>query len=148
MYVTLTLIGLLVLCTLLIVFFRRRGEQRRLEEHSITAETLHALLDVHPRPVLLDVRLPLDLLADSEIIPGARRVPPKEILANPALIPSDEDAVIYCTCPSDETSRAILQRALALQFYRVKLLKGGLAAWKAAGYPVERYESSFRLDTA
>jgi 3-mercaptopyruvate sulfurtransferase SseA len=35
-----------------------------------------------------------------------------------------------------------------LQITRVKFLKGGLAAWKAKGYPVERYDKSFHLDTA
>ena len=47
------------------------------------------------------------------------------------LIPKEKDSVAYCTCPSDKTSRAILHRALAMHFFRVKFLKGGLAAWKA-----------------
>jgi rhodanese-related sulfurtransferase len=98
--------------------------------------------------LLFDVRLPLDLLADSEIIPGAVRVPPKDILENPSLIPRDEDTVVYCTCPSDKTSRTISQRAHALNFLRVRFLKGGLAAWKQKGYPVEPYRDSFHLDTA
>jgi 3-mercaptopyruvate sulfurtransferase SseA len=34
-----------------------------------------------------------------------------------------------------------------MHFMQVKFLKGGLAAWKAKGYPVERYEKSFHLDT-
>jgi 3-mercaptopyruvate sulfurtransferase SseA len=34
-----------------------------------------------------------------------------------------------------------------MNFSRVRLLKGGLAGWKAKGYPVERYEKSFHLDT-
>jgi rhodanese-related sulfurtransferase len=137
-----------LLCLSLIFLIKRIQDRRVLEQHSITAEGLHALLASHAKPLIFDVRLPLDLLADSEIIPGARRVPPKEVRENPALIPREEDAVIYCTCPSDKTSREILRRALAAHFIRVKLLKGGIAAWKAAGYPVERYESSFHLDNA
>jgi hypothetical protein len=35
----------------------------------------------------------------------------------------------------------------AMHFLRVKFLKGGLAGWKAKGYPVERYEKPFHLDT-
>jgi rhodanese-related sulfurtransferase len=91
--------------------------------------------------------VPLDLLAYSEIIPGATRIPPKEIMENPSLIPKEEDAVIYCTCPDDKTSREILRRARGLNFSRLKILRGGLAGWKAKGYPVEPYEKSFRLDT-
>jgi rhodanese-related sulfurtransferase len=95
--------------------------------------------------LLFDVRQPLDLLAYPEIIPGARRIPPSEVLENPSLIPREKDTVVYCTCPSDKTSRIVLRRALALQFFRIKFLKGGLAAWKANGYPVERYQEVFHL---
>ena len=56
--------------------------------------------------------------------------------------------MVYCTCASDKTSRMILQRARASNFLRVKFLKGGLAAWKAKGYPVEPYTTPFHLDTA
>jgi rhodanese-related sulfurtransferase len=38
-----------------------------------------------------------------------------------------------------------LHRALAQHFFRIKFLKGGLAAWKAKGYPVEPYNESFHL---
>ena len=50
---------------------------------------------------------------------------------------------MYCTCPSDKTSRAILRRALGLHFLRIKFLRGGLAAWKMNGYPVEPYKVLF-----
>ena len=95
--------------------------------------------------LLFDVRQPLDLLANAEMIPGAKRIPPKEVLENPSLIPKERDSIVYCTCPSDKTSRTVLRRALALHLLRVKFLKGGLAAWKAKGYPLEPYKESFRL---
>ena len=79
---------------------------------------------------------------------GQKRIPPKEVLENPSLIPRDKDAVAYCTCPGDKTSRLVIRRARALHFDRVKFLKGGLAAWKAKGYPVEPYLESFHLDRA
>jgi rhodanese-related sulfurtransferase len=128
-------------------WIRSRRNHRLLEEHSITAEGLHTLLSANHDVLIFDVRQPLDMLADSEIIPGATRLAPQEIIENPSLIPKERDAVVYCTCPSDETSRSILHRALALKFVRIKLLRGGLAAWKAKGYPVERYTKPFRLDT-
>jgi rhodanese-related sulfurtransferase len=40
------------------------------------------------------------------------------------------------------------RRALALNFLKVKFLRGGLAAWKQRGYPVEPYRETFHLDTA
>jgi rhodanese-related sulfurtransferase len=118
-----------------------------MEQYSITTEELHALLASNEEVLLFDVRQPLDLLAYPEIIPKARRIDPNEVLERPALIPKEKDAVVYCTCPSDKTSRAVLRRALALQFFRMKFLKGGLAAWKAKGYPVEPYQEVFHLYT-
>ena len=123
-------------------------DRRKLEKYSIDAEELHRLLELKEDIVVLDVRQPLDLLAHSEIIPGAVRVPPKEVMEQAGLIPKDKDSVLYCTCVSEKTSRMVLESALRLQFSRIKFLKGGLAAWKEKGYPVEVYDKPFHLDTA
>jgi rhodanese-related sulfurtransferase len=138
------------LCVLIfgIVRWKRLRDRRELEQHCIEPEALHELLISNKKVLVFDVRQPLDLLAYSEIIPGARRIPPKDVIENPSLIPQEEDTVIYCTCPGEKTSRDILQRAKALNFSKMKILRGGLAAWKAKGYSVEPYQESFRLDTA
>jgi rhodanese-related sulfurtransferase len=148
MSLTLTVIGVALLCLLTVIWIKQTRDRRGIEEHSITPEALHTLLSSSQGVLLLDVRQPLDLLGNAEIIPGAKRIPPKELLENPSLIPKDIDSVVYCTCPGDKTSRAVWRRARAMHFYRVKLLRGGLAAWKAKGYPVEPYRQSFHLDTA
>jgi rhodanese-related sulfurtransferase len=67
---------------------------------------------------------------------------------NPRLIPSEKYSVVYCTSLGDETSLTILRRCLAMGFLHVRILEGGLAAWKAEGYPVIRYQGEFHLDTA
>jgi len=126
---------------------RNRDQRRTMEQHAIAPEELYSLLGSHQDVALFDVRQPLDLLAHTEIIPGARRIPPAEVLATPSLIPKDKEAIVYCTCPGDKTSRAILDRALQLQFVKIKFLKGGLEAWKAKGYPVEPYREVFHLHT-
>jgi rhodanese-related sulfurtransferase len=147
MALILTALCIVVLCPLTLIWIKRTRDRRELELHSITPESLHTLLTSEQEILLYDVRLPLDLLANSEVIPGATRIPPRELLENPALIPKEKDSVVYCTCPSDKTSRVILRRALGMQFLRIKFLRGGLAGWKAKGYPVEPYEKSFHLDT-
>ena len=148
MSLALIAIGVAVLCLAIGIWIQRTRGEQALEQHSITPEALHALLAAKQEILVLDVRQPLDLLADAEIIPGAKRIPPKEIMENPSLIPREKDAVAYCTCPGDKTARIIIRRARALHFDRVKFLKGGLAAWKAQGYPVEPYLESFHLDSA
>ena len=142
-----TLIAIIAVVLAVAYWIKRARDRRELEQHSITPEALRALLAAEREVLVFDVRLPLDLLADSDIIPGATRVAPKDIEANPLLIPKEKDTIVYCTCPSDKTSRAILRKALAMDFSRVKFLRGGLDGWKAKGYPVEPYTRSFHLDT-
>ena len=148
MEMIITPIVLVILALVIAYWIKRARDRRELEQHSITPEALQGLLALNGEVIIFDVRLPLDLLVDSEIILGAKRIPPKEMSENPSLIPRDKDTIVYCTCPSDKTSRAILHKALAMHFSRVKFLKGGLDGWKAKGYPVEPYKQSFHLDTA
>ena len=146
MYLFWIVVFVVLACLLIGSRMRRTRKRRELESHIISPEALHDSLTANKDLLILDVRQPLDLLAVSETIPGSTRIPPKEVLANPSLIPSNKDVVIYCTCPGDETSRHVLSLALANHLSRIKLLKGGLAAWKAKGYPVDPYRESFHLD--
>jgi rhodanese-related sulfurtransferase len=145
MLLALAVVSVATLGISLLVRVKRLREQRQMEKHSISAEELHALLSDH-EVLLFDVRQPLDLLAYPEMIPKAKRIAPDEVLARPTLIPKERDAVVYCTCPSDKTSRMVLRRAFTLGLFRIKFLKGGLAAWKAKGYPVEPYKEVFHLN--
>src|ERR1700722_17340392 len=147
MNLALTVIAIGIWSWLAVIWFRRIKARREFERLSITPEQLHELMATKHDVLILDVRQPLDLLADSEIIEGAQRISPEKAAANPALIPTDKELVVYCTCPSDKTSRAIAMKAQGLvpnlDVGQVKFLKGGLAAWKAKGYPVVPYEKTF-----
>jgi rhodanese-related sulfurtransferase len=138
-----------VFCILILgwILIRRLRANREVEAKSIEPEALYALLNAK-QVLLYDVRQPLDFLAHLEIIPGAVRIAPKDIADRTASFSRDQNSVIYCTGGDDETSRMVLGKARALNFTRVKILKGGLEAWKAKGYPVEAYTESFHLDTA
>jgi rhodanese-related sulfurtransferase len=142
-----TLVAVCAVALSLLVWSKRRRDIHQMQRHSITPEALYALLASHRDVLVFDVREPLDVLVESEIIPGAIRLAPREVRDNPSLMPKEKDTVVYCTCPSDKTSRTILHRALAVGFVRIKFLKGGLEGWKAMGYPVEPFEQSFHLDT-
>lgn len=145
MTLSLVAIGMTVACVAVIVWMKHHRNQSELEQHSISVEQLESLLASDQQVLLFDVRQPLDLLAYPELIPGAQRIPPQEVLDKPSLIPRDKDVVVYCTCPGDKTSRTVLHRALQVGFSRIKLLRGGLSAWKAKGYSVQPYQESFRL---
>lgn len=143
------LIWVAVICVLILgwVVARRLRAKREVESKSIEPEELYKLLR-EKQVLLYDVRQPLDFLAYPEIIPGAIRIAPKDIADQTASFSRDQNSVIYCTGADDETSLMVLGKARALNFTHVKMLKGGLASWKAKGYPVEAYKESFQLDTA
>ena len=142
---TLLVIAIAIIGAIVVTWAKRSKNQSELDQHSISVEQLQSMMVSGQQVLLFDVRQPLDLLAYPELIPGAKRIPPQDVLDQPSLIPRNEDIVVYCTCPGDKTSRIVLRRALALGFTRIKFLTGGLAAWKAKGYPVEPYRESFRL---
>src|ERR1700728_1695921 len=108
-------------------WFMLRNRQRRREaefaKHSITPEQLSQALAKRPRLPLFDLREPLDVVANAEIIPGATRISPYKVLENPWLIPKEKEAIIYCTCSEDEANIIILERLLTMGFSKVKFLK-------------------------
>ena len=99
---------------LAVIWVRRIKQRRAFERLSITPDALHALILANHELAILDVRQPLDLLTDSEIIEGAIRLSPQDATDNPGLIPTDKELVVYCTCPSDKTSRSIALKAQSL----------------------------------
>jgi rhodanese-related sulfurtransferase len=137
-----------VLSRLLIIRNRQRRREAEFAQHSITPEQLSEALAKRPRLPLFDLREPLDVVANSEIIPGATRISPYKVLENPWLIPKEKEAIIYCTCAEDEANIVILERLLAMGFAKVRFLKGGLDAWKARGFKVDGYSDTFRLNVA
>jgi rhodanese-related sulfurtransferase len=141
-------VGIAIMCFAIFAWAKRGKYERELERHSISAEELHSSMDTGQTVLIFDVRQALDLLAYPEQIPGAKRVPPEEVLEKPSIIPKDKDVVVYCTCPSDKTSRRVLRRARDLGFSHIKFLRGGLAGWKAMGFPVEPFRGTLAFSSA
>ena len=147
MAAALAISAVLVAGIAILLYLKRKRAAEETARYSISAEQLRSSLESLDPVFLVDVRVPLDLLADPHIIPGSVRIAPREVIANPSLVPFDRDVVFYCTCPSDGTSRETLHKAHAANHQRVKFLRGGLAAWKAEGFPVQTYDTAFHLDT-
>ena len=115
MFLILSVLGAVVLCVLFVTRIKRKRDRNELDMNSITPEALHTLMASNQGILVFDVRQPLDLLGHSAIIPGAKWIPPEEVIKNPSLI-QEKDAVVYCTCPGDKTSRAVLHQAQACTF--------------------------------
>lgn len=145
MFLSITTILAFVLLT--VVLAKRRRDRLEMERYSITPDALHALMDSKQEVQIVDVREPLDILGESVMILGAQWLAPEEVRANPSLLRKDNNLVVYCTCPSDKTSRTVLHQALAMGVLRIKFLKGGLDGWRSKGYPVEPYTKPFHVNS-
>jgi hypothetical protein len=78
--VTLTAICATSQLIVLVPRIRRPRARHEMERYGITPEALHTLFASNQDVLLFDVRLPLDLLASSEIIPGERGLPQEKCL--------------------------------------------------------------------
>lgn len=145
MLIATTIASIAILGSALYYWTKRAKYESELKQYSISAQELQLLMSSGAKVLVFDVRQALDLLAYPEQIPGAKRIPPEEVLEKPNIIPKDEDVVVYCTCPSEKTSRKILRRALDLGFSRIKFLRGGLAGWKTMGFAVEPFQGTLRF---
>ena len=138
--------GLLVIAAVLAVLAYRLAKRRqfvrelrglRLEPGQLMAMIGEARRDGRDLPFIVDLRHPLDVLAYPQVVPGALRIAPNDLMRSRELIPRERDIVLYCTCPSEETSAKVAMELRRLGVRRVRPLRGGLQGWKDAGYPLE-----------
>jgi membrane protein DedA with SNARE-associated domain/rhodanese-related sulfurtransferase len=111
-----------------------RLEPSELKEMLDNAEKNHTVA-----PFIVDLRHPLDYLPDPRVLPGALRIGPNELKQHSEIIPRDRDVILYCTCPSEETSAKLALQLHKMGVYRVRPLRGGFDGWKQAGYPLVDY---------
>ena len=83
----------------------------------------------------MDLRHPLDYLPDPRVLPHTVRVSPSELTAHQALLPRDRDVILYCTCPSEETSAKVALQLHSFGIQRVRPLRGGFERWRELGFP-------------
>jgi membrane protein DedA with SNARE-associated domain/rhodanese-related sulfurtransferase len=109
----------------------------RLEPAQLMAMIADAELNGLNPPFIIDLRHPLDVLTDPLVLPGALRIGPDELKLRRDIIPHDRDIILYCTCPSEETSAKVALELRRMGVRRVRPLRGGLQGWKDAGYPLD-----------
>jgi membrane protein DedA with SNARE-associated domain/rhodanese-related sulfurtransferase len=119
--------------------FLSRVRELRLEPSDLKQMLDYAQLDGTAQPFIVDLRHPLDYLPDPRVLPGAVRIGPSELAALAGRIPRDRDIILYCTCPSEETSAKVAMQLHRLGITRVRPLRGGFDGWKRAGYPLLDY---------
>ena len=105
----------------------------------ITKEELKQRIDADPSsaPVLLDARLKYPYEHSTVKLPGALRMPPEGRLPP---LPREREIVVYDSDPDELISQRVAA-TLIRGGYRASALKGGLAEWVDAKFPVENKEA-------
>jgi len=124
--------------------WKQRKFLQQVREMRLEPSELKEMLDAAEEnnttpPFIVDLRHPLDYLPDPRVLPGALRIGPNELKQHSEIIPRDRDVILYCTCPSEETSAKLALQLHKLGIYRVRPLRGGFDGWKQAGYPLVDY---------
>jgi membrane protein DedA with SNARE-associated domain/rhodanese-related sulfurtransferase len=124
--------------------WKQRKFLQQVRELRLEPSELKAMLDAaqesgNTPPFIVDLRHPLDYLPDPRVLPGALRIGPNELKLHSEIIPRDRDVILYCTCPSEETSAKLALQLHKMGVYRVRPLRGGFDGWKEAGYPLVDY---------
>ena len=100
---------------------------------SISAAELQARRESGAAPVVIDVRTPEEYASGH--IPGAVNVPFDQVARRIAEIDAPHGVALYCMVgPRARRGESAL---IAAGYEQVLHLEGGLAAWQAAGLPVE-----------
>jgi rhodanese-related sulfurtransferase len=113
----------------------------------ITADQLATELAENPALFLVDVRTPAEL-EEKGLIAGAVSIPLQDFIAGMGELPADKNAPIAVYCGSGHRSTMAMTILWTYGYTDVRSLKGGLAAWQEAGYPVEGGQAAPDLDAA
>ena len=110
--------------------FQRFQSDARFE--NIDVQTLKARIDNSDQLRIVDVRSPEEYASGH--IAGARLLPLQTIAKRHKELPKNTPLII--TCRSGARSRAACEQLSQLGFTNLHNLKGGVMAWRRAGFPL------------
>jgi membrane protein DedA with SNARE-associated domain/rhodanese-related sulfurtransferase len=122
-------------------YFRRRRLLNDLRMARITVDELHQKQKSGEKPVILDLRSPIELEQNPSLIYGAVHMTMEEIQLRQQEIPRDREIILYCSCPNEVSSARIALQLHKKGITRVRPLLGGIAAWRERNYPTELHIS-------
>ena len=107
-------------------------------DDEISLEELRALQNVGAPVLLADVRREAEWEQAETLAQGAVRLSPERPAddARRLNLPTDAWIVLYCNCPSEETSSRAARELKRRGFARARALVGGWKAWQSEGLPV------------
>lgn len=102
-----------------------------LRAQTLEPEALKRLME-RKKVLLIDLRDPLQY--EREHIPGARSLPQYDV--ERLRLSKREDLALYCSGIGCPLSGDAAKKLRAMGYEKVRILEGGLEAWKKKGYPV------------
>jgi len=129
-------------------FYHRRKFLRDLRMAKISVDELKKRMDAGDPITVVDVRHPLAMGLDPEAIPGALNFSLEEVEYRHHELPRDREIVLYCTCPNEISSARTAMLLKKKGIHRVRPLEGGLDAWRARNFPVDRRAPQVSLSAA
>lgn len=121
-------------------WWERYSFLRALRMARISVEDLYTLIEQGANPVIVDTRAPH--LLEQGWIPGALFIPHENIDEFIDQIPIENPIILYCSCPNEVTAAKIAKSFMQRGYLNVRPLAGGIEAWNAAGYDIEKTDSS------
>lgn len=136
--VSLGVAGGLLLALGLALFVARKWWQRQrfiksLCMERVSVKELRQMMASDTPPVIVDVRPPF--VQAQGRIPGAIALSLGEAVLGAI---ADGEIIVYCDCPNEVSAALVSKRLLQSGYSRVRPLEGGLEAWLAEGFEVER----------
>jgi len=99
----------------------------------VTVDDLNRAL-ADPKTFVIDVRTPQEYAGGH--VPGAVNWPLQEIESWWSKVPKDR--VVYIKCNTQNRSRVAVQYLMSKGYNDLKLVQGGIQAWRSRGYPIVR----------
>lgn len=140
------LLGGLLALFIFYKWLRRALFIRSLRTARITVDELSELLEQESKPLIVDVRSPA--MQQQGKIPGAVTLSLEGLEQELAALPETSEVILYCACPNEATAARIALTLLQKGYTRVRPLKGGVAAWVAAGLHLEAITTERTQDLA
>jgi membrane protein DedA with SNARE-associated domain/rhodanese-related sulfurtransferase len=131
----------LVLAVLVVAYvtyrwWRRRAVMKTLTEARISVDELYALMSADSKPVVFDIRSREKRILDPFEIPGSIVADERRLDEIAAKYDRARKLVIYCSCPNEVSAAWMAKKLGELGFSDVIPLRGGLEAWRDAGWQV------------
>ena len=118
-------------------WWERQRLYKTLRVARITVDELRRLMGATPKPMIIDLRMAVPG-EERRSIPGAVIMGLAEVREGPDRLPVDNDIVFFCDCPNEASAASAAKALMDRGYTRVRPLLGGLDAWVAAGYELEK----------